>query len=54
MGQVPLWYRIVSAARYLNVAPWDLGEQSLAWLYRAEAAQSAEAHAEKQLSKSKR
>lgn len=47
MGSVPMWYRVIRAARYLGVAPWDLASQPVSWLEMAEAARSAEAAAEK-------
>lgn len=45
MGECPPWYPLLSAARYLGVAPWVLAEQPITWLDRAKAAMSAEAHA---------
>ena len=27
MGEIPDWYLLVRAARYLGVAPWDLASQ---------------------------
>lgn len=47
MGEAPTWYRVLKAAQYLRVTPWELGAQPLYWLYMAEDAQAAEAHAEK-------
>jgi hypothetical protein len=47
MGEVPTWYRVVKAAQFLGTSPWDLSKQPLTWLFVAEEAQSAEAHAEK-------
>ena len=44
MGEVPSWYRLLKAAKYLEVAPWELARQPLAWVHRAEAAQEAEEH----------
>jgi hypothetical protein len=46
MGEPPHWYRLIKAAQYLRVAPWVLAKQPMAWVAMAEAAQSAEAHAE--------
>lgn len=51
MGRVPLWYRVIQASRYLGVAPWDLEQVPLYWLERAEAAQAAEAHGERERAK---
>lgn len=45
MGACPPWYRLIRAAIYLGVAPWDLAERPLTWVHMAEAAQDAEAHA---------
>jgi hypothetical protein len=45
MGECPSWFRVVQAARYLRVAPWDLADQPLYWLEVAEASQSAEQYA---------
>ena len=41
-GVCPDWYRVVRAARYLGVAPWDLLEQSEAWRSWAAIAEQAE------------
>lgn len=46
MGECPSWYRLIRAAKYLGVAPWDLASQPHTWVNMAEAAQDAEAHAE--------
>jgi hypothetical protein len=46
MGQVPMWYRVIRASRYLGTAPWDLAKAPLFWLQAAEQAQTAEASAE--------
>jgi hypothetical protein len=45
MGTCPQWYRLIRAAIYLGVAPWELAERPLSWVHMAEAAQDAEAHA---------
>lgn len=47
MGEVPVWYALIQAARYLRVAPWDLASRPVWWLRVAQAAQSAEASAER-------
>jgi hypothetical protein len=31
MGEIPDWYSHLSAAKYLGVAPWELGEQPVFW-----------------------
>lgn len=54
MGEVPHWYRVIRAARYLKVAPWDLLDRSAFWLHAAEEAHAAEVEAENRRSKSKR
>lgn len=46
MGEAPTWYRVVKAAKYLGVPPWELAQQPMAWVRMAEESQSAEAHAE--------
>lgn len=46
MGVAPSWYRLLKAAKYLGVAPWDLAAKPLTWVNMAEEAQAAEAHAE--------
>jgi hypothetical protein len=33
---VPTWYRVLKAAQYLRVSPWELAAQPLAWLVQAE------------------
>ena len=39
MGEAPEWYRLIRAARYLGVAPWDLQDR---WVFWANAALTAE------------
>lgn len=41
----PSWWRVVSAARYLGVAPWELARQPTFWTDAAHEAMAAEAHA---------
>jgi hypothetical protein len=48
---VPTWYRLIKAGQYLQVPPWVLAEQPLAWIERAEEAQAAENHAKVMLDK---
>jgi len=48
VGAPPAWYATIRAARYLNVPPWELEEQSIKWRMRALAAESAEAQAQAQ------
>lgn len=52
-GEVPVWYTLVSAARYLRVAPWDLAQRPAWWVHVALAAQAAEGHASEQKAKRK-
>lgn len=47
MGEVPLWFSLIQAAKYLGVAPWDLAKQPAWWLRAAQIAQSAESSAGK-------
>lgn len=47
MGEVPPWWRLLQAARYLRVPPWDLAERPVWWQEIALAAQAAEAAASK-------
>jgi hypothetical protein len=42
VGEVPLWYSLVQAARYLHVPPWELAKQPVWWMRVAQAAQGAE------------
>ena len=45
MGEVPEWYLVIRAARYLGVAPWDLIDQPQAWQQMALEAENAETDA---------
>lgn len=38
----PDWYALIQAAKYLNVAPWDLLEQPVFWKDKALIAMTAE------------
>lgn len=42
MGEVPDWYEMIVAARYLRVAPWELHAQPAIWKQWGLAAQAAE------------
>lgn len=42
-----MWFRVVKAAKYLGVSPWELVDQPVYWLNAAEDAQDIEAHADK-------
>lgn len=39
---MPTWYRVLKAAQYLRVPPWELANQPLAWVVQAETAQVIE------------
>lgn len=52
MGAVPDWYPVMAAARYLKVPVWDLMAAPIEWVYRANAAMKAEAHAQEMAQKS--
>lgn len=41
-GRIPSWYRLIKAAQYLRVQPWDLAVRPYWWVTRAEAAMDAE------------
>jgi hypothetical protein len=45
-GACPDWYAVVQAAKYLQVAPWQLIEQSVWWQDKALIAMTAEHQAE--------
>lgn len=51
MGECPDWYPLLSAARYLRVAPWDLAQRPVWWMRVAIAAQAAEAREQSRKSK---
>lgn len=40
---MPVWYRVLVAARWLKVAPWELEAVPVTWLQEAEAAMQIEA-----------
>lgn len=46
MGEPPDWYATIQAAKYLNVAPWELMEQALFWRDKALIAMTAEAQSD--------
>jgi hypothetical protein len=45
VGEMPGWYPLVAAARYLKVPVWELENQSMIWIHRAAASMYAEGHA---------
>ena len=51
MGEIPDWYVIIKAAKYLGVPPWDLMKQSIFWREKALIAMAAENDARKQKEK---
>jgi hypothetical protein len=51
MGVCPDWYATVQAAKYLEVAPWELLKQSIWWQDKALIAMTAEHEAQEQKSK---
>ena len=48
MGYCPEWYSHIRAAKYLNVAPWELLERPSVWTSWANMAQDAEFESQKQ------
>jgi hypothetical protein len=42
LGELPQWYLLIRAARFLGVPPWELADKPLTWYYWALAAESAE------------
>lgn len=46
-GEIPTWYFVLRAAKYLGVAPWELADQPIFWMRVALATESAELEAEK-------
>lgn len=54
MGAIPDWYRLIRAAKYLGVAPWDLAERPVTWMEWALTAENAEASAQEQLAEQQR
>lgn len=48
MGAVPEWYRLLTAARYLRVQPWELLDRGTFWVDAAIAAMDAENRAQGQ------
>lgn len=49
MGELPDWYALLMAARYMHVPPWELLERSSCWREWALDAIAAENMAEKNL-----
>jgi hypothetical protein len=42
MGALPEWYSLLRAARYLQVAPWELAARPVQWMDYALIAETAE------------
>lgn len=32
LGEIPPWYRVIRAAKWAGVAPWDLADRSAFWV----------------------
>ena len=47
-GVCPDWYRLIRAAKFMGIAPWELMEQSAFWMDAALTAESAEIGAQNQ------
>lgn len=54
MGEVPSWYPLLQAAKYLGVAPWELATKPQWWTSIALAAEAAETGAQKDRDKKKK
>ncbi len=48
---MPVWYRLMKAAKYLGTTPWALEEVPWKYVLQAEEAQAAEAYAAKRREK---
>lgn len=51
MGELPDWYPLIRAARYLGVPPWDLLDQPLLWQHWALMAEMTEGEVQDELAK---
>lgn len=49
MGAMSDWYRLIRAAKYLGVAPWELARQPAAWMNLALAAEGIDRDVEAEL-----
>lgn len=54
MGALPEWYTLIRAARYLQVAPWELAAQPNQWLDYALIAESAENEAQASIAQARK
>jgi hypothetical protein len=45
------WYRLIRAAKYLGVPPWELAEQPIWWLNAALDAENIDAAVEQEMMK---
>jgi hypothetical protein len=48
VGYIPSWYRVIRAAKYAGVAPWELAEQHGFWLSAIEETMLVESKAERE------
>lgn len=48
VGEVPVWYRLLSAAKYLGIDPREMADVPWRYVRQAEAASAAEAWADNQ------
>jgi hypothetical protein len=48
MGDVPPWFSVIKAARWVGVPPWELLTRPRVWMEWALAAEAAEATAQRQ------
>lgn len=46
LGELPDWYPLLRAARYMGVAPWDLYERPVHWTIWAITSENAENEAQ--------
>ena len=53
MGEMQDWYRLIRAARYLHVAPWDLADRSILWMKWALSAESIDSAVEAEMRRRK-
>ncbi len=53
MGALPDWYTLLRAARYLQVAPWELAARPMQWMEWALMSESAENEAQAIMAKTR-
>lgn len=49
MGELPDWYPLLRAAKYLRVAPWELLDQAAVWQHWALLAERVESEVQREL-----